>query len=149
MILLVHLLFGAAVGSAVSNIYLGIILAFLSHYFLDLFPHIEYNIEIKDKKQWKDKLWVIFKIAIDFFTGILLIFLFSKNQPINYVYAFFAILPDGLTILNNHLPNKFLRWHQSLHTKNIHFLKYKKISNFWRVATQIITTVVSIFLLRF
>ena len=51
MILLVHLLFGAAVGSSVKNLPIAIILAFLGHYFLDLFPHIEYPIENIRKKQ--------------------------------------------------------------------------------------------------
>ena len=52
MILLVHLLFGAAIGSAVNNIWLAIILAFLSHFLLDLMPHIDYPLKNIEKKQW-------------------------------------------------------------------------------------------------
>ncbi|MCX6720795.1 MAG: hypothetical protein NTW11_03245 [Candidatus Staskawiczbacteria bacterium] len=159
MILLVHILFGVAVGSLVNNIPLAIVFAFLSHYFLDLFPHIEYNIEIRNKKQWpssakamagrQGKLWSITKIAIDFLTGVLFIFLFSKNQPINYICAFFAILPDGITVLTNHFPSKFLKPHNKFHQEKIHFLKYKKISNFWRILSQVLAVVISILLLKF
>src|SRR3989344_8710480 len=51
MILLAHMLLGAVVGYYTKNIYLAIMLALLCHYFLDLFPHIEYDIKnIKEKK---------------------------------------------------------------------------------------------------
>ena len=145
MILLVHLLFGAAIGSAVKNVPLAIILAFLGHYFLDLFPHIEYPTKINSKKQ---RQLVYLKIFLDFLAGLLLIFLFSKNQPIVYICAFFAILPDGLTIINNHFPNKILGFHAGLHLEKIHFLKNKKISTFWRIASQVAFVIISIFLLK-
>jgi len=148
MILLVHMLFGAAIGSAVANIPLAIILAFLGHYFLDLFPHVEYDIQIKNKKQWREKLISVFKIAADFFSGLLLIFLFSKNYSTIYVCAFFAMLPDGFTVLNNHLSNKIFKNHNQFHTGLIHFLKNKKISNFWRILSQVMVVIVSIVILK-
>ncbi len=153
MILLVHILFGAAIGSIIINTPLAIFLAFLSHYFLDLFPHIEYNIEISNKKQWGEKLWSITKIAIDFFSGLLLIFLLSKNNSTIYICAFFSIIPDGLTVLSNYFPNKFLMFHYKLHTKVIHFLKYKKISPgradiFGRILSQILILILSIIILK-
>ena len=148
MILLVHLLFGAAIGSVVKNIPLAIILAFLGHYLLDLIPHVEYNIEGITEKQWRKKIPVFTKIAADLLSGILLIFLFSKNQPILYICAFFAILPDGFTVLNTLLPNKMLESHNRLHTQKIHFLKDKKISKFWRITGQIIVVIASLTLFR-
>jgi len=149
MILLVHLLFGAAVGSLLTKYpLLAIILAFLSHYFLDLFPHVEYNIESLKEKQWRKKLPSIFKIAADFCFGILFIFLLSTNQPIVYVCAFFAILPDGLTVLNHFMPNKITGLHDELHTKKIHFLKHKKISSLWRVLSQVITVIISVIIFK-
>jgi hypothetical protein len=148
MILLVHLLFGAAIGSVVKNIPVAIILAFLGHYLLDLIPHIEYNIEGIAEKQWRKKIPVFIKITLDLLSGILLIFLFSKNQPILYVCAFFAILPDGFTVLNILLPNGILESHNKLHTQKVHFLKDKKISKFWRITGQIIVVMVSLVLFQ-
>jgi hypothetical protein len=162
------MLFGATIGSIIKNIPLAIILAFLSHYFLDLFPHIEYNIENIEKKQWHKSLPNILKISIDFFIGISIIFILSGSNPIIYICVFFAILPDGFTILNAIMPNKILgahnRLHQKIHFLKIHPVKYGgavisaplklfnweiKISNFWRIFTQLIVVVISITLLIF
>lgn len=147
MILLVHLLFGAAIGSAVKNIPIAIVSAFLSHYFLDFLPHIEYPIKNTEKKQWHIMLPDILKIILDFCLGILLILIFSKNQPIIYVCVLLAILPDGFTVLNHFAPNKILGVHDKFHQK-IHFLKYKKISNFWKFSFQILIVIISILLLK-
>jgi len=149
MILFVHLLFGAAIGSLVNNIPLAIILALLSHYFLDFLPHIEYSIANLREKQWDKKMPVILKVAADFCLGILLIFLFSKNQPILYVYALVAILPDGFTIIHGIMPNKLTKLHNEIHPKRVHFLKDKKISKFWRITSQAVAVAISIILLRF
>lgn len=148
MILLVHMLFGAAIGSAIKITPLAIILALTGHYFLDFFPHIEYGIEIKNKKQWREKLASILKISLDLCSGILLIFVLSKNQPIIYVCAFFAILPDGLTVLSNHVPNKILSLHNKFHFEKVHWLKNKKISVFWRVASQVLVVILSIIIFK-
>ena len=175
MILLAHLLFGAVIGSLVKNIYLAVILAFLSHYLLDILPHIEYPIEnihpvkyreavispkaklfdwVKEK-QWKRAIPQIITVILDFLAGILLIILLSKNYPIIYACAFFAILPDGFTVLNIIFPTKFLEPFQKFHQK-IHFLKNNsstssgqiKISNFWRISSQIIVAFISIIILK-
>src|SRR3989344_8377526 len=115
MILLVHMLVGAAVASYIKNPILAIILAFLSHYFLDFIPHSEYNIENIKKKQWNKSLPDILKLALDFFSGILSILLFSSRQPVIFIAAFFAILPDGLTFLSYFSKNKFLELHKNFH----------------------------------
>ena len=151
MILLVHLLFGAAIGSAIKNIPLTLILAFLSHYLLDVLPHIEYNIENIREKQWRQAMPDILRVTLDFCLGILLISLFSNpstgsGQLIIYICAFLAILPDGFTVLNYLAPNKILKIHNKLHEK-IHFLKDKKISNFWRIFSQVAVVIISIILL--
>ena len=154
MILLVHMLFGAAIGSWVNNIWLAIILAFLGHYFLDLFPHIEYLDGVEDsiKKlktdSWKRSALPVIKVIIDFCLGLLLIFLFSKNHPLIYVCAIVAIIPDGLTFLHSLFPNKASTWHHIFHGEKVHFLKYKKISKFWRIFTQVAVTVLCLIILR-
>lgn len=148
MILLPHLLLGALIGQKVLNPYLAIILALLSHYFLDLLPHIEYPIENIVKKQWRRAAPDILKVILDILAGILLISIFSANQPIIYICAFFAILPDGLSILNLIVENKILNKHSELHQNKIHFLKQAKIPSFWRFATQIATAIISVILLK-
>ena len=148
MILLAHLLLGAAIGSKINNIPLAVILAFLSHYFLDLFPHIEYPIENIKKNQWSKAKKDILKVFIDFSLGILLILFLSKNYPLIYFCAFFAILPDGLSLLNSFIKNDFLLKHSKFHQEKIHFLKGKKISVFWRIFTQIISIIISILLIK-
>ena len=148
MILLVHIIFGAAVGYSVKNIPLAILLAFLSHYFLDLIPHADYSLKDTHKKGWIFLLPNILKISLDLLSGLLLIFIFSKNQPIIYICAFLAILPDGLTVLNNIIPNKILEIHRKFHIEKVHFLMNKKISVFWRILSEIAVVIISIFLLR-
>jgi hypothetical protein len=148
MILLAHLLFGAAIGSSIKNIFLALILAFLGHYFLDLFPHIEYNIENIKEKQWHKALPAFLRVLADFCIGVLLIFIFSNNQPIVYFCAFLSILPDVLSFLYIIWPSKILTVNYKLHTK-IHFLKDKKISYFWRIFSQVLAIIISIIILFF
>lgn len=148
MILLVHLLFGAAIGSLVKNVPLAITLAFLGHYLLDLIPHIDYPIKNSGENQWYKIILTSMKLSADLGTGILLIFLFSKNQPMIYLCGFIALIPDGLTALNYFFPTKTLGIHYNFHTKKLHFLKDKKISNVWRVVSQIFVVVISICLLK-
>lgn len=150
MILLVHLLFGALIGQKISNPFLAIILAFLSHYLLDLIPHVEYSIEnIKEEKKWRKVLPELLKIFLDFCLGLLIIFLFSKNQPITYVCALFAIVPDGLTVLSQLFPYKILKIHNAFHFEKIHWFRDKKISNFWRIVSQVIVVALLLILFKF
>ncbi len=143
------MLLGAVVGAKVKNIPLAILLALLCHYFLDLFPHVEYSItKIKDKT-WNKALPDFLKVLLDFLLGIFIISLFSKNQLMIYLCALVAIIPDGFTLLSSVFPNRILKFHDAIHTgKIIHYFKYKKISNVWRIATQVITVIVCIILLR-
>jgi len=149
MILLVHLLFGALIGKEINNPILAILLAFLGHYLLDLLPHIEYPVNNITEKKWVKSAPDVIRVGLDFLAGIFLILLFSKNQPIIYICAFFAILPDGFSVLGFLLPNKFLEAHSDFHRQKIHFLKNKKISNFWRIFSQIAVAIICIFFLKF
>lgn len=148
MILLVHLLLGAAIGQKISNPYMAIILALLSHYVLDLIPHFDYSLTDTDKRHWI-RLWPnIIKISIDLAVGILLIVIFSANRLIIYTCAFFAALPDGLTVINSIFPGQYLELHRRFHIDIIHAKKDQKISNFWRILGEIIVVLISIILLR-
>ena len=147
MILTPHLLLGAVLASKIEYAPLAIILAFLSHYLLDLIPHIEYSIDNIEKKQWQKSLPDFLRVFLDFSLGILLILIFSENQPIIFICAFFAILPDGLSFLNYFFSNKILKIHRYIHHKKIHFLRNKKISFYWRVLSQLLVVFISILLL--
>jgi len=150
MILLTHLLFGALIGQQIHIFWIAIILSFFGHYFLDFFPHIEYPIENITKNQWQKSFPDFLKVAIDFLLGIFVIFSLSNNSFIVYACSFFAILPDGLSLLSRFCPNnKLLKNHDYFHHKKIHILKDKKISVFWRFLTQIIVVIIAIFLLKY
>lgn len=156
MILLVHMIFGAAIGSLFRSPATAIASAVLSHYFLDLFPHIEYlesteNLIVKTKK---GKLKNIFpdaiKVLFDFMGGLLLVIFFSDNNILTYGCIIAAIAPDGLTIINSVFPNKITRIHHKIHGEKIHFLKNnKKISKFWRIISQVTAIVVGIIIYSF
>lgn len=148
MILISHLLFAAAIAQKIPYAPLAIILAFLSHYFLDIIPHIEYSIENITNKKWKKALPDFLKVFLDFASGIILILIFSTNQPIIFVGAFAGIISDGLSLLGSVFPNKILKAHSSIHQEKIHFLKHKKFSNFWRISSQVLIIVISIIILK-
>ena len=147
MILTCHLLAGAAIASKISNPIWALLLAFLSHYFLDVIPHWQYSIENIRGKQWEKSLFDFLKVFLDILAGILLIFIFSKNQPIIYAGAFLAISPDGLTLLGLIFSNKLLEHNDDFHQQKIHFLKYKKIPRFWRIFSQVLISGLAIFFL--
>lgn len=157
MILTAHLLFGAAIASKIQNPFLAAVFAFLGHYLLDLIPHVEYDIKSILNKRWKKSLPAILKVAVDFFSGILIIFIFSDNQPIIYICAFLSILPDGFTVLSLILAdpdnepaddyrisrNKILNAHNRFHRTKIHFLKNLNISKFWKISNQALIIIIS------
>jgi len=146
MILTAHLLAGAALASKIQPAPLAFVLAFLSHYFLDIIPHWEYSTENIKEKRWRKSFPDFLKVGADICVGILLILIFSNKQPIIYAGAFAAILADGLTLLGLIFSNKLLRHNDDFHQK-IHFLRDKKIPLFWRIFSQILVIFLAIFFL--
>jgi hypothetical protein len=150
MILLVHMLFGAALGSLfLTNPLIALFFALLGHYFLDVFPHVEYSIANLSNKDWKKSIPDVLKIFLDFSLGVSIIFLVSNNKPIIYLCAFIAIFPDSLTLLSKVFPNTLLSIHDKLHAGKIHYLtKQKKFPFFWRIFSQVTAVIISIFILH-
>jgi len=146
MILLTHLLLGALIGEKINLFFVAIILALLSHYFIDIFPHSEYSIENIKNNQWGKSLPDFLKVILDFLVGILIISIFTSNGLKTYFCAFVAIIPDGISLLFKIYPSKLLIFHDDFHDKKIHFLKNKKIPQFWRFLTQAIIIVAIILL---
>lgn len=126
------MIFGAAIAFKIHNPVLAVVLAFLSHYVLDFIPHIEYD--------WKKSYFSFLKVILDFFIGILLISIFSDLRPVVFIASFFAILPDGLSLLN---------FHKKFHQEKIHYFRDKKISNFWRIFFQVLMALGALFFLFF
>lgn len=158
MILLVHMLFGAAVGTLFKNPLTATGAAFISHYCLDLLPHRDYPIKNITEKNWGKALPDFMKVIADFALGIIIIFLVSKGRFIIYASGLAALIPDGLTLANCLIPNAILGWHHRIHMK-IQFLtnppegkplhhRGQKISTFWRIAAQVLIVAVSVIVLR-
>jgi hypothetical protein len=144
------MIFGVAVASLVKSPYLAIVLALLSHYFLDLFPHIEYPIDnLKNiRRNFKKALLELFYLFIDAILGVLFIFIFTNKSLIFFICAIVSIVPDFLTVLSAVLPNKLLKVHDVFHRKYIHFLREKKIPTFYRISTQILIVIISFMILK-
>lgn len=148
MILTPHLLAGAAVAAKISNPILGLFLAFLSHYFLDLLPQREYPIKNIKKRCWNKSFFDFSKVFLDISFGVLLILFFSTNNPLIFIAAFLAILPDGSTLIFLIFPkNKILAIHQSFHQKINQLGENKKIPVFWKIFCQILVVLMAIFFL--
>jgi hypothetical protein len=150
MILLVHIIFGVAIASLSGNPYLAVLLALLSHYFLDLFPHVEYPIDnLKNiKNNFKRAFPELLYLILDFTLGILFVFAFTDRSLIFFFCALVSIIPDSLTVLSVIVPNKILEIHDIFHRKYIHFLRDKSIPNFWRISTQILIVLISVYILK-
>ena len=148
MLLTPHILTGVAIMAKVQNPILGLLLVFLSHYFLDCFPQEEYEIENIKKGCWHKSFWEFFKVFLDIAFGFLVILLLTEVNILIFIAAFLAILPDGFTLLfvifSN---NKLLKIHNAFHQKINYFFKDKKISPFWGILSQVAVIAVAIFLL--
>jgi len=158
MILLVHMMFGSAMGYlaflTTGNWILGVFVALLSHYFLDFFPHIEYIESMKKaveivRSTSHEKYKVLVMVVADFFLPFIIMFLmFGSHAWTLYLFALAAAFPDSLTALMQLWPNKFLLWHQKIHGEIIHYLtKQKNFPLFWKVFTQAAAFVIGIIIL--
>ena len=136
MLLASHIIVGAAVAASTPNIFLGLLLAFLSHFILDRIPHSEYSVE--PLKQIKTRgikycMPILQRVALDFGAGYLVLFIVVAISKENIPFAAWALggflgaLPDGMSFLlflkqKNGLVSKFLNSFSALHQK-IHFDK--------------------------
>ena len=152
MILTTHMLAGAAAASKISNPFLALPLALLSHSLCDFLPHNDYSIINIVERRWNKTHRHFVKIFLDISLGTLLILLFSDNNPIIFAGAFIAIVPDGITLLSKIFPqNKLAALHQVFHAlvnKVGDLDGNKKIPVFWGILSQIIIVSISIVFLR-
>lgn len=135
MILSVHMLVGAAIGSKITNLWSVSALALISHLLLDILPHWEYK---SPKPSAKLKNWL--KVILDLFIGSSMVgfviwFLPDNKIPI-LVGTFAALIPDGIEVISWYWPNKYLklfsRFHSYLHkiaSKNSNGRGYRDSQN--------------------
>ena len=103
MILATHALVGAAIGEKINNPWLIVIFSLIIHFILDSFRHGEYVESFDSKVAFKNTWW---KIALDLFSGLSIIFLFIYFQNISFTKTFNILLgsfssmfPDLLTLI--------------------------------------------------
>lgn len=175
MILVVHALAGAALSSQIKTTWLSWVLAFCSHFVLDLIPHCDYSLK-GISFGWKSKnFWlVILKLTLDLAAGFILIIIFNnyKGNLLNVLIGgFLGILPDGLNAIayfsknrswkklflgetinaNNTEPAdnfsyKISNFYQKIH-HNIHGQKSENPRIFWGVMNQIIVALTALLLI--
>lgn len=175
MILVAHALVGAAITSQIKITWLGWILAFFSHFILDLIPHYDYKLRgisfgWKNKKFWL----VVLKVLLDLTAALILIIIFNdhKGNLTNILIGgFLGMLPDGLNAIAYFSKNrswkklllgetinatntepadnfnyKIANFYQKIHD-NIKGQKAENPRNFWGVMNQIIIALTALLLI--
>ena len=145
MLLTPHAMVGAAIGASTDNLTYIIILAFLSHFILDIIPHFDWG-TWHDNKDFKLEIKDYLLVATDVVTLLIFTIILWDNINTNYyIFAgmFFAVLVD--LIFNVPFWKKFtisapiLKYIQLVHQK-LHFRLKKK---YWYIG--VITQIIIIF----
>jgi len=126
MILIPHMLVGAAIGAQTSNVWVAFSLGLISHYLMDVFPHWEYLTEVNAFNSDHVK-----KILLDFVIGIILVLVlvwFNPNIMIILIAVIGSILPDFLHGICFNFKIKWLRPHLIIH----HKIHASKRLSFWQ-----------------
>ncbi len=161
MILTVHFLSGAAIASKFQNPILGFLFAFLSHFALDFLPHQEYSFENIAEKRWRKAKFDFLKVFLDLIFGIIFVlFLYLLKDSVSlkqaiaiFMGGFFAILPDGFSLLYFLFPKikplkTFYIFHRKIHDfKNPALLKESRVSIFFKILLQPAIAILSILFL--
>lgn len=150
MILLVHALVGATIGSYITNYWLIFLLAVASHFLLDIIPHRDYNTEPLENGMDVTSWPTLVKVALDLGTGIILVLVFTWNSPVkNMIFwgMISSIFPDGLTFLTWRTKNPLLEKITYLHRNIFHTKDNKKTPLLWGISIQIIISLIAVLLL--
>ena len=127
----------AIVGATLTNIFpnhpiLGFILAFLSHYALDLLPHNQYAYDTADfilpenesvrsiiKNAWKSLkiLFLVFDMAFAFILCLLFFVRSEKSLFLTFLGIMGGTLPDFITFFYHKCDNALLRFIKKIHTE--------------------------------
>ena len=151
MILLPHMLVGAALGSRIHNFAILFVAAIALHFLLDRLPHWEYLEVGIIKMSPKELSLFLLKAVFDLSSGIFLLWLFwpKLGSPIYVIFGvFISLLPDGICLLYTvikmlfKLDIKVLRKFYDFHLF-IHGPKHKK-SLSWELAIEGFVVIISL-----
>jgi len=161
MLLISHTSMGILIASCSANPFTGSIMAFFSHYLLDIIPHEPqeelffvppknegWSEEIKTKLKKRQKSSIF-----DFIFSILLILSYllitHENELFKiiplFLIIFFSVLPDILTILYLRYPLKLLKEHYKFHYI-IHNIIPIKMSYFFATTYQVVFSLLLLWL---
>ncbi len=161
MILSVHMLAGAAIGSKAKKYWAIFILAIISHFVLDAIPHWEYATQFIDAANY-DFMVITLKASIDLIAGAATIYFILRSSNLlrpastslggpALLGAFFGLLPDGFNFLY-FLFKITLGWNitplyyfMTLHNK-IHFTDGNNLL-LWRAVAEVVVAIIAIFIL--
>ena len=133
MLLSVHATVGAIIGENANTSLFAFILAFISHFVLDIIPHGDAKLIKAYRNEYKSK-GVLYLIAFDLIASVILISLLFYFHKISWSQKVLwgivgGILPD-LMVASHEITNKyFSRWHK------IHSWTHDRIS--WTIPLQI------------
>ena len=162
MILIPHIMVGAAIGAKTQNLGLIVILGILSHFILDKIPHWDYRCRaiknFRKDRNFKALFFDFLKIAIDGLIGLSIAFLiiWQKNiLNLNYLpfilFGIFAcLLPDitlGFSLL---FSGKFAKKYIDFHHRFLHYSKDKEKEGkitFLGLSTEILVSTIAIIIL--
>jgi hypothetical protein len=144
MIIIPHMLVGAAIGARVRNIWSVFVLVWLSHYLLDFLPHWDYLdvIDITNPDH-------LLKIGLDFIIGIILLMVLVSSYSNSRKWLIsagliIAFLPDVLNVFYYSFDIEWLSWLVSFHRA----AHYWKGLSFWQgMSATVIVSLMAIFVL--
>lgn len=154
MILTPHILVGAAIVSQIPNIW-GLILAFFSHFVLDVIPHFEYSIKGIKRFEKRQFFRSLIKVELDFCLGVIIFaFIVTDLSSTRVIYGLLgiaaAVLPDGLMffyyVSGGKWIKRFAKFHHAVHIKRD---KKKRKLSFFTVFTQVLVAAIAILILLF
>ena len=142
-----HLLAGAAIGSLTGNLPLVIILSLISHYSLDLLPHLDSGtLKLSKKKSYP-------MVAIDLLVGAIILYYLATTGKLTQATVWWgagvATLPDlldNMPIFSNWLHrywifNRIHRFHEIIQEPG------KRYQFSWGIATQLLVIGISLWIL--
>jgi len=145
MLLSVHATVGAIIGDNVNTSLLAFVLAFISHFILDIIPHGDAKIIKAYRNDFKNKGF-LYLIIFDLISTIILLALLFYSHKISFSQTVFwgiigGILPD-LMVASHEISEKFFRrWHK------IHSWTHDRIN--WAIPLQlgVIVQIIIIYLI--
>jgi len=147
MILTLHTLVGAIISLYFRPLWIGILLAFLSHYFLDFLPHKDYSIKNIKQKNWGKAFFDFGKIFLDGIGGFLILALCLKKPWIGFLGGGISLIPDGIHFLNIFFNNQKIICGLEKFHQRIHFPYSNQIPSFLNLIVQSSLILMSVSLL--